>query len=78
MRNRGDDAWELRIYCGVDSATGQQRWSPKTMHGSRRYAAGQLEDFVVTVRHAEARAGTVGARSTVGSRPPRRTGHRRP
>lgn len=60
MRNRGGDSWELRIYRGVDSKTGRQRWSTKTVHGSRRYATAQLEEFVDTVRVAESRAGTVG------------------
>jgi integrase len=59
MRNRGGDAWELRIYRGVDT-TGRQRWSTKTVHGSRRYATAQLEEFVGTVRFAESRTGTVG------------------
>jgi integrase len=60
MRNRGGDAWELRIYRGLDPDTGRQRWSTKTVHGSRRYAQAQLAEFVGTVREAEAQAGTIG------------------
>lgn len=59
MRNRGGDAWELRIYRGVDD-TGRQRWSTKTVHGSRRYAAAQLREFSDAVDEASTRAGTVG------------------
>jgi integrase len=59
MRNRGGDAWELRIYRGVDD-TGRQRWSTKTVHGSRRYAAAQLREFSAAVDEASTRAGTVG------------------
>lgn len=60
MRNRGGDSWELRIYRGIDTRTGRQRWSTKTVHGGRRHAAAQLEELVATVRVAETRAGTVG------------------
>jgi integrase len=59
MRNRGGDAWELRIYRGVDD-TGRQRWSTKTVRGSRRYAAGQLRQFSDAVDEATTRAGTIG------------------
>jgi integrase len=59
MRSRGGDAWELRIYRGVDD-TGRQRWSTKTVHGSRRYAAVQLREFSDAVDEASTRAGTVG------------------
>lgn len=60
MRNRGEDSWELRIYRGVDPDTGRQRWSTKTVHGSRRYAERQLAEFVEAVRESEVRTGTVG------------------
>lgn len=59
MRNRGGDAWELRIYRGVDD-TGRQQWSTKTVHGSQRYAQAQLRDFSDAVDGASTRAGTVG------------------
>jgi integrase len=59
MRNRGGDAWELRIYRGVDDA-GRQRWSTKTVHGSRRHAAARLREFSDAVDEASTRAGTVG------------------
>ena len=60
MRNRGGDSWELRIYRGVNPDTSRQRWSTKTVHGSRRYAERQLAEFVDTVRESEIRAGTIG------------------
>lgn len=59
MRNRGGDAWELRIYRGVDDS-GRQRWSTKTVHGSRRHAAARLREFSDAVDEASTRAGTVG------------------
>jgi integrase len=59
MRSRGGDSWELRIYRGVDD-TGHQRWSTKTVHGSRRYATAQLREFSDAVDEASTRAGTVG------------------
>lgn len=60
MRNRGGDAWELRIYRGTHPGTGRQQWSTKTVHGSRRYAATRLREFSDAVDEASTRAGTIG------------------
>jgi integrase len=60
MRQRGNDAWELRVYLGTDADSGRQRWATKTIHGSRRYAEGQLAAFVEEAGYAKTRAGTVG------------------
>lgn len=46
LRQRGPDAWELRIYLGVDSFSGRERWATKTVHGSRRFASATLAEFV--------------------------------
>ncbi len=35
LRQRGPDAWELRIYLGVDSSTVRERWATKTVHDRR-------------------------------------------
>jgi hypothetical protein len=34
MRQRGEDAWELRVYQGIDPDTRRQRWLTKTVHGT--------------------------------------------
>jgi Phage integrase, N-terminal SAM-like domain len=59
LRQRGPDSWELRIYLGVDAATGRERWATKTVHGSRRHASSQLTAFVEEAGYARLRAGTV-------------------
>jgi hypothetical protein len=59
LRQRGPDSWELRIYLGVDAATGRERWATKTVHGSRRHATAQLREFVEEAGYARLRAGTV-------------------
>jgi len=59
MRQRGTDAWELRVYQGIDPGTRRQRWLTKTVHGTARFARGQLEDLVAEAGRARIRAGTL-------------------
>jgi integrase len=59
LRQRGPDAWELRIYLGVDSSSGRERWATKTVHGSRRFASATLAEFVEDAGYARLRSGTV-------------------
>jgi integrase len=59
MRQRGKDSWELRVYWGIDRATGRQRWITKTVHGTQRFARGQLEDLIAEAGRARVRAGTL-------------------
>jgi integrase len=59
MRQRGKDAWELRVYRGVDPDTGHQRWATRTVHGSRRNAARELVRFAAETGYARLRAGSV-------------------
>jgi hypothetical protein len=59
IRQRGKDAWELRVYLGTDAKTGRQRWATTTVHGSRRHANAQLAAMVEACDHARLRAGTV-------------------
>jgi hypothetical protein len=59
MRQRGTDAWELRVYQGIDSETRRQRWLTKTVHGTARFAQRQLEDLVTEAGRARIRAGTL-------------------
>ncbi len=59
MRQRGRDSWELRVYQGVDPASGRQRWLTKTVHGGRRHAERQLADLVAEAGYARLRAGSV-------------------
>jgi len=42
MRQRGTNSWQLRVYLGIDSNTGRQRYATRTVHGSRREATRQL------------------------------------
>ncbi|MDP9235389.1 MAG: N-terminal phage integrase SAM-like domain-containing protein [Actinomycetota bacterium] len=59
VRQRGKDSWELRVYWGIDRATGRQRWITRTVHGTKRFARGQLEDLIVEAGRARVRAGTL-------------------
>jgi integrase len=59
MRQRGEDAWELRVYQGIDPDTRRQRWLTKTVHGSDRFARRQLEELVAEASWARIRAGTL-------------------
>ena len=59
LRQRGPDAWELRIYLGVDSSSGRERWATKTVHGTRRFATATLAEFVEDAGYARLRSGTV-------------------
>jgi len=59
MRRRGKDSWELRVYWGIDRSTRRQRWITKTVHGTQRFARGQLEDLMAEAGRARVRAGTL-------------------
>ena len=59
LRQRGIDSWELRVYLGVDPERGRERWTTKTVHGTRRYATARLAEFVEEAGYARLRAGTV-------------------
>lgn len=59
MRQRGRDSWQLRVYLGTDSVTGRPRWLSKTVHGTQRFARGQLADLVEEATHARIHAGTL-------------------
>ncbi len=59
MRRRGNDAWELRVYRGIDVDTGRQRWATRTVHGSRRHAQAELAALVEQTGYARIRAGSV-------------------
>lgn len=59
MRQRGHDSWQLRVYLGTDPDTGRPRWLSKTVHGTQRFARGQLEDLVEEAAHARIHAGTL-------------------
>jgi Phage integrase, N-terminal SAM-like domain len=59
IRQRGTNAWELRVYLGTDAETGRQRWTTTTVHGSRRHANIELAALVEAAGHARLRAGTL-------------------
>ncbi|MEM7342395.1 MAG: site-specific integrase [Actinomycetota bacterium] len=59
-RQRGD-AWELRVYVGVDPVNGRRRYATRTVRGSERHAETQLALFVAEVASGgEATSATVG------------------
>ena len=45
MRRRGD-AWELRVYLGIDPVTGKQRYATRTVRGRKREAQRTLNEMV--------------------------------
>lgn len=45
MRQRGD-AWELRVYVGLDPVTGRKRYASKTVRGGKRVAQRALSAMV--------------------------------
>ena len=59
MRPRGRDSWQLRVYLGTEPGTGRPRWLSKTVHGTQRFARGQLEDLVAEAGRARVLAGTL-------------------
>lgn len=59
VRQRGRGRWELRVYIGIDAATGRQRYATRTVHGSRRAAVGALDDLAAGVDNARSHTGTV-------------------
>ena len=59
MRQRGRDSWQLRVYLGTAPETGRPRWLSKTVHGTQRFARGQLADLVEEATHARIHAGTL-------------------
>jgi hypothetical protein len=59
MRRRGRESWELRVYAGIDPDTSRQQWLTKTVHGSARYARGQLAELAAEAGRAKLRAGTL-------------------
>ncbi len=60
IRQRGRDAWQLRVYLGTDPATRHQRWASRTVHGSRRHAQAQLEQLKAEVGYARIHVGSIG------------------
>ena len=46
IRRRGD-AWELRVYLGVDPVSGKQRYSSRTFRGGKRDAQSALAQMIV-------------------------------
>src|SRR5918999_5450684 len=59
IRQRGWDSWQLRVYLGTDTETGQQRWATRTVHGSQRHARAQLRELAEEAGYALLRAGTL-------------------
>jgi hypothetical protein len=58
IRKRGD-AWDLRVYVGLDAVTGKQRYATKTVRGGKREAQRALVEFA-----ADAQRGKLARTST--------------
>lgn len=57
---RAKDSWELRVYQGIDPASGRQRWATRTVHGSAQEARRQLKAFAEEVKRARTHTGSMG------------------
>jgi integrase len=58
MRQRGENAWELRVHAGPDPATGKPRYVSRTVHGAKRFAQKELARFVSEVAAATVTPGS--------------------
>ncbi len=52
IRKRGD-AWELRVYVGVDAVTGKKRYATKSIRGGKRDAERALVEFAVDAQRGK-------------------------
>src|SRR5947209_6874097 len=50
MRQRSRGSWELRVFIGVDPATGRRRYRSVTVRGNRADAERELAAMVATAR----------------------------
>ena len=79
MRQRGRSSWELRVYQGVDPASGRQRSATRTVRGSAHQARLDLAEFVNEIERSRIHAGTVAdllvaARALVNGQPAHQQG----
>ncbi len=61
MRQRGAASWQLRVYAGIDPATGRRRYRTATVRGNRADAERGLANLIAEVRAN----GAIGATSTL-------------
>lgn len=59
IRPRGANSWQLRVYAGIDSSSGRQRWATRTVRGSESEARRELERFLEEATYARIHAGSV-------------------
>jgi Phage integrase, N-terminal SAM-like domain len=59
LRRRGPNSWQLRVYAGIDTHSGRQRWATRTVRGSERAARRELERFAEETTYARMRVGSV-------------------
>ena len=64
MRQRSPGSWELRVFVGVDPATGRRRYRSRTVRGGRADADRELAAMVAAVR-AERDIGSDSSMSTL-------------
>src|SRR5829696_692614 len=59
---RRGDAWELRVYIGIDPVTRKQRYAVKSFRGGKREAQRLLAEMVLDAQrgHSVRRTATVG------------------
>lgn len=59
IRSRGPNSWQLRVYAGIDAASGRKRWVTRTVRGSEREARRALKRFLDDADNARVYAGSV-------------------
>ncbi len=52
IRKRGD-AWELRVYVGVDAVTGKKRYATKSIRGGKRDAERALVELTADAQRGK-------------------------
>lgn len=59
IRQRGQNSWQLRVYAGVDPATGRERTATRTVRGGIRTARRELRLLEEDVTYGRLSAGSV-------------------
>ena len=59
IRSRGPNSWQLRLYLGLDVASGHERWATRTVRGSEQEAKRELELLVEEASRARIHAGSI-------------------
>ena len=60
MRQRGRDAWQLRVYAGRDAQTGRKRYVERTVRGTKREASKAIASLIVESERFTPQSGAKG------------------